>query len=188
MDTYVTCRHIHAYNIHMHMWMYMCTCMQYRCVCVYISCPINLPGEKSQVVFTSWDKGRIQQKILRFITWENLDTWKSIVSKRGSKWGTPLFQACSLYHILWTIVSSSQGENLSPLLPMKDEGDRPHHPGYSASAWDCFELRHLKTHKYSKEAGGKTALRKLYWFPKSGRNIWKRASLAQLDLGGTLLE
>ena len=100
----------------------------------------------------------------------------------------PLFQACSLYHILWAIVNSSQGENLPPLLPMKDEGDRPRHPGYSTSAWDCFELRHLKTHKYSKETGGKTAIRKLYWFPKSERNIWKRASLAQLDLRGALLE
>lgn len=106
----------------------------------------------------------------------------------GIKVRPPLFQACSLYHILSAIVNSSQGENLPPLPPMKNEGDRPHHPGYSTSAWDCFELRHLKTHKYSKETGRKTALRKLYWFPKSKRNIWKRASLAQLDLGGTLLE
>lgn len=94
--------------------------------------------------------------------------------KMGIKVRPPLFQACSLYHILWAIVNSSQGENLPPLLPMKDEGDRPHHPGQSTSARDCFELRHLKTHKYSKETGRKTALRKLYWFPKSERNIWKR--------------
>lgn len=66
---------------------------------------------------------------------------------------------------------------------MKEEGDRMCHLGFYTLAWYCFELRHLKTHKYNKEAGGKTSMRKMCWLPVPWRNIWKRGSLAQPDLG-----